>query len=271
MKTLSTLSMASVGVVATCGSLVMTSVALSGSKREPLSIENDGSAPVVGIVVNPGNRKVYTATGVFDQGAAKEAYYEMMRLFNYPIPPVLKTDQFWVCDFLQKDFEKLGMGGIFWINEKGVYGENGAKAYRGSFRRDKFGYLGHDIYLLPGQMLPEHRHIGGSEDYPPKMESWHVRYGTVEFFGEYAGAGDETPIREMSRDERPWGYGESWFKSKYVAKRSAGEVYSLEDPESWHFQRAGEHGAIVSEYGTYHNHVEFSKPGMAFSCTGAGK
>jgi hypothetical protein len=46
-------------------------------------------------------------------------------------------------------------------------------------------------------------------------------------------------------------------------------MYKLVDPESWHFQRAGAQGAIVSEYATYHNHVTFSKPGMEFDCSKA--
>jgi len=220
---------------------------------------------------NPGNAAFYGPDRAFDARAAKQAYYEMMRAFGYPISDVLKTDELWVCDFLQRDFEKLGMAGIFWINAKGTYGSSGAKAYKGDFKDQNFGYLGHEIYLLPGQMLPEHRHIGGPEGFGPKMESWHVRYGEVEFFGQYKGAGDEKPISEMPEKRRPWGYGQSWFKSKYFVKRTAkqGQLYTLEDPESWHFQRAGERGAIVTEYATYHNHVEFSKPGMEFASSEA--
>ncbi|MBN2272553.1 MAG: hypothetical protein JXN61_18210 [Sedimentisphaerales bacterium] len=221
--------------------------------------------------LNPGNAAFYGSDLAFSAKSAKDAYYAMMEAFGYPISDVLKTDEFWVCDFLQRDFEKLGMGGIFWINAKGVYGENGVKVYAGGFKADKYGYLGHEIYLLPGQVLPEHRHVGGNEGYGPKMESWHVRYGSVEFFGEYKGAGDEKLITEMPAKDRPWGCGESWFKSKYVARRTAraGQLYTLEDPESWHFQRAGVSGAIVSEYATYHNHVEFSKPGMEFASSQA--
>jgi len=218
-------------------------------------------------VVNPGNAAFYAKNGAFDEKPSKAAYYAMMKAFGYPISDVLKTDELWVCDFVQRDFEKLGMAGIFWINAKGNYGENGAKAYKGDFKDADYGYLGHEIYLLPGQMLPEHRHIGGAEGYGPKMESWHVRYGTVDFFGEYEGAGDEKPISEMPAKDRPWGYGQAWFKSKYVARRTAksGKLYTLEDAESWHCQRAGASGAIVSEYATYHNQVEFSKPGMEFA------
>jgi hypothetical protein len=219
----------------------------------------------------PGTQSFYTDKGAFDEGAAKKAYLARMEAFGYPIPEILRTDAFWVCDFLQRDFDKLGMGGIMWINASGSYGQAGAKAYDGSFKDQSFGYLGHEIYLLPGQMLPEHRHLGGAEGYGPKMESWHVRYGTVDFFGEYQGAGDETPISDMPEGERPWGYGEPWFQSKYVVRRTAksGKLYTLEDPQSWHFQRAGPEGAIVSEYATYHNHVEFSKPGMEFASSKA--
>ena len=75
----------------------------------------------------------------------------------------------------------------------------------------------------------------------------------------------------MPEAERPWGCGEDWFKSKYVAKRTAksGKLYTLEDPESRHFQRAGKDGAIVTEFATYHNHVMFSKPGMEFASSPA--
>jgi hypothetical protein len=208
--------------------------------------------------------------GKFVPKKALTAYYDMMERFDYPISDALKSDQLWTCDFLQDDFLKLGMAGIFWINETGTYGKNGVAGYKGTFKDQKFGYLGHEIYLLPGQMLPEHRHIGGNEGHGPKMEAWHVRYGDVEFFGEHKGAGDETLISDMPKAEQPWGFGQPWFKSKYVAKRTAksGKLYSLEDPETWHFQRAGKMGAIVSEYATFHNQVEFSKPGMEFKNTG---
>ncbi len=230
--------------------------------------EHDGSKPFTP-VKKLGNDAFYKADGAFDAVAAKEAYYDMMRAFGYPIPKVLRSDEFWVADFLQRDYEKLGMAGIFWQNNMGDYGETGAKAYAGDFKGQKFGYLGHEIYLLPGQTLPEHRHVGGDKGYGPKMEAWHVRHGSVILFGEYKGAGGEKPIADMPKAEQPWGFGEDWFKSRYYVERSVGETYSLQDPESWHGQLAGPDGAIVSEYATYHNHVTFSKPGMEFACSAA--
>lgn len=219
------------------------------------------------------NNKSFYGDGKFTNDRAREAYYALMESFGYPIPDVLRTDQFWTCDFVQGDFARLGMGGVFWINESGTYGKSGSGSYDGEFADQKFGYLGHDIYLLPGQTLPEHRHVGGAEGYGPKMESWQVRHGEVLFFGEYKGAGDEILISDLPEDQRPWGYGEDWFKSKYAARRTAksGKIYTLKDPESWHGQRAGKNGAIVTEYGTYHNHVTFSKPDMVFANTGQKK
>jgi hypothetical protein len=228
----------------------------------------DGSTPLEAVKkMDP--KAFYKADGSFDAEATKKAYYEMMAAFGYPIPERLKTEDFWVCDFLQGAMDKVGMGGIFWVNESGQYDQTGAKVYKGDFKDQKFGYLGHEIYLLPGQVLPEHHHIGGEKGYGPKMEAWHIRYGTVTFFGEYKGAGDEAEIEKMAADEKPWGCGQDWFKSKFFAKRTAGQMYKLVDPESWHFQRAGAQGAIVSEYATFHNHVSFSKPGMEFACTKA--
>ena len=221
-----------------------------------------------GKIVKFTNADFYDAAKAFQADKAKQAYFEVMKSFNYPIVDVLKTKEFWVCDFLQRDFEKMGMGGIFWVNEHNKYAESGQKAYTGDFKDQLFGYLGHEIYLLPGQMLPEHHHTGGAEGYGPKMEAWLVRYGTVDFFGEYKD-GDEKPITEMPADQRPWGFGEEWFKCKYVASRKAGQMYKLIDPESWHSQRAGADGAIVTEYATYHNDVSFSKPGLEFKSSEA--
>jgi D-lyxose ketol-isomerase len=215
------------------------------------------------------NTNDFYTDGAMDAAAVKQAYFDMMERFNYPIPDILKTDNFWVCDFDQADVLALGMGGIFWINEKGEYKTAGAGQYKGPFKEDAYGYLLHEIYLLPGQTLPEHRHLGGNEGYGPKMESWQVRYGEVNFHSEVQ-HGDAVLISEWPEADRPWGYGADWFKSKYIAKRDAktNQMMVMSDPESWHGQCAGPEGAIVTEVATYHNHVTFSKPGMEFKSTG---
>ena len=221
----------------------------------------------------PNNSDFYDSSGAFLPDKAKQAYIALMERFNYPIMDLHRSDDFAACDFLQRDFAKLGMGAVFWINQKGVYGQTGAKDYKGDFAGKNFGYLGLEIFLLPGQMLPEHNHYGngGGKGFGPKMETWHIRHGSVEFFGEYKGPEGETAVSEMPADRRPWGYGKEWFKSKYVKKRVAGELYSPNDPESYHFMRAGPNGAIVAEYATYHNDVKFSHPTMEFGNSDAAK
>ena len=212
----------------------------------------------------------FYAEGALSVEAVKQAYFDMFEQFNYPVPDVLKTDEFWVCDFNQGDVMALGMGGIFWLNEKGEYKSTGAGNYKGKYKDEHFGYLMHEIFLLPGQTLPEHSHLGGPEGYAPKMEAWQVRYGEVRFFGEYK-HGDEELISDLPKEDRPWGYGEDWFKSKYITLRDSKKniMYKLEDPEAWHGIVAGRDGAIITEGATFHNHVHFSKPGMEFKNTGA--
>ena len=217
------------------------------------------------------NEEFYNVDGSLNEAFYRQAYYELMRAHNYPIPKMLQGDDFWVCDFLQGSAANLGMGGVFWVNSKGVYGEDGSNGYDGTYKGNAYGFLGHDIYLLPNQTLPEHHHEGGPEGFGPKMEAWLVRHGKARFYGEFAGAGDEKLISELPEEERPFGYGEPWFKSKYYADRGPGGTYELKDPESWHGVMALEEGAVISEFATYHNHVSFSKPEMEFDNTKASK
>jgi D-lyxose ketol-isomerase len=176
--------------------------------------------------------------GKFDAEAAKEAYYEMMWFYNYPVVPRLKTADFWALDFGLGNFLEAGMAGIFWVNNQ------------------KDGYFGHEIYLLPGQQIPEHKHVK-TDAAGPKMEAWHVRHGWIYTFGEGTPTpGAEIDIPPMHRDIA---------HSRRRTKLMPGEVDSLAGPEQWHFMVAGPDGAIVSEYATYHDGtgLRFSHPKAA--------
>lgn len=81
--------------------------------------------------------------GKFDQEAAKQAYIDMMENLGYPISENLR-DNMWVSDFALGDFPAVGMGGIFWAQE------------------NEHGVFGHEILLLPNQMLIEHWHVAGN-------------------------------------------------------------------------------------------------------------
>jgi len=169
----------------------------------------------------------FYTNGKFDKNKAFDAYYDMMRHFNYPIYPVLKTDQFWTSDFSQNDFLNVGMAGIFWINNT------------------EAAYFGHEIFLLPGQMIVEHGHNKCAEG-QAKMESWQVRHGMIYTFGE----GEPTL-------DLPVKLPESQLKLNAITARHckilrAGEVGTLNRTTAKHFMIAGPEGAIVTEYGTPH-------------------
>ena len=86
------------------------------------------------------NADFYDKDGKFLVDKAREAYFDMFRRFNYPISDKLRKDM-WILDFAVGDFAQVGMAGIFWVN------------------RQDYSYFGHEIYLLPGQMIPEHKHV----------------------------------------------------------------------------------------------------------------
>ncbi len=174
------------------------------------------------------NKDFYKADGTFDAAAAKEAYYDMMRRFNYPIVDRLQGEEFWAVDFGLGKFTEVGMAGIFWLNVK------------------EHDFFGHEIYLLPGQMIPEHRHLK-TEDARPKMEGWHTRHGFVWTYGEgEPNPGDVERIPPSHRDIA---------KARRALKLMPGEVTWLPEAEQWHSMLAGPEGAIVTEYASYHDNA----------------
>ena len=189
--------------------------------------------------------------GKFDQAKAKQAYFDLMTYFNVPIYPALKKDDgfFWAVDFNKGDFMKYGMAGVFWANE------------------EKEGYFGHEIYLLPGQSIPEHKHLPTQNKEGKvircKMESWQVRHGYVYGFSEMGEDNlDQFPEAKamLSKVQAPY------LKSRHVQKWEAdGKVHKLAKDETWHFMMAGPEGAIVTEYATFHDGagLRFSVPGVS--------
>ena len=167
----------------------------------------------------------YDAEGKFLEDKAREAYYDMFRRFGYPISQKLK-DEMWILDFHLGDFARVGMAGIFWVN------------------RQDYGYFGHEIYLLPGQMIPEHCHLATDKG-PAKMESWQPRQGMIYTFGE----GDPTPefLDKIPPSQR------DIVKSKHCTPLGIDELADLNRLTAWHFMVAGPEGALVTEYGTFHD------------------
>ena len=119
------------------------------------------------------------------------------------------------------------------------------------------GYFSHEIYLLPGQMIVEHGHEATTKG-KAKMESWHVRYGSIYTFGEEGG-----PI--------PAGitFPKSQEKSITVTKcyeMQPGDIRTLNRVGAKHFMMGGSSGALVTEYGSFHDNdgLRFSNPGVKF-------
>ena len=182
--------------------------------------------------------------GKFQGAKAAEAYYAMMKRFHVPIYKRLQTEEFWAIDFGLGDFSKVGMAGIFWVNEK------------------EDSYFGHEIYLLPGQMIVEHSHVEVTENnVKPKIESWQVRHGSVYGFSEGTPNLDTMPAAKIPEAQK------KFSKVNHVELWTAdGYAHKLPAAKSWHFMMAGPEGAIVTEYATFHDNkgLRFANPGVKF-------
>lgn len=176
--------------------------------------------------------------GVFQQDVAKKAFYEMFAHYDVPVTKFMEQNA-WYTDFGLGDFENCGMGGIFWVNDS------------------VNGYFSHDIYLLPGQMIPEHKHVKTA--FPAKMESWMVRNGWCYNFSEVGTTAEHAPALPSSQ--------QATTVSKNFVKQQVGELVHLADAgaETWHFLMAGPDGAIVHEYANYHDGagLKFTNPTAA--------
>ena len=184
------------------------------------------------------NSDFYDADGQFLGDAASDAYLAMMESFNYPITDKLRTEM-WAIDFGLGDFVNVGMAGIFWVNDP------------------DYKYFGHEIFLLPGQMIVEHSHVQAGE-VTPKMESWQVRHGMIYTFAE----GEETvpcPVQTPASQAE-------FITAKCVKEVAIGEIDALNRPEAMHFMLAGPDGAIVTEYATFHDNdgLRFTNPDVKF-------
>lgn len=161
----------------------------------------------------------------------------MFEYYNYPVDQWLLNHMF-ITDFGLGDFANVGMAGVFWVN------------------KEKDAYFGHEIYLLPGQMIAEHRHEKTA--HPAKMESWHVRHGLAYNFGV---EGIQENMPEVPASQK------GFITSDKYVKTERGNIASLNIAESSHFMLAGNEGCIVTEYANYHDGagLKFTNPNVVFS------
>lgn len=219
---------------AACATILGMGGALLGARALPAAAPT--SLPEKQPAMKLSNSDFYDAGGQFKEQAAKEAYVALMKQAGYPISDhVLKN--LWIAEFGLGRFAEVGLGGSFWVNNK------------------EWNYASVEIFLLPGQMIPEHWHVAiPAERVVPKMESWIVRYGTGYAFGE-----GEPTARAEARIPR------SEAKHATVRRETVlqvGQVAGLVRPEEKHFLVAGSEGAIVTEVSTFHTGaaVRFTNP-----------
>ncbi len=213
-----------------------TAIALLAGCAPKAEIKNDQKT-----VMKPFTKK-YTNADYYKDGKiqpeiVKKAYLEMLESYGVPYSPTLAAG-IWMTDFSLGDFEHVGMAGIFWVNDS------------------VHGYFGHEIYLLPGQMIPEHFHV--ASNFPAKYESWRVTHGFCYNFG-IGEPSPNPPVLPASQKE--------YITSLNFVSQSVDEVVSLKKVESPHFLFAGDNGAIVSEYATYHDGagLRFTNPKIIFN------
>jgi D-lyxose ketol-isomerase len=176
--------------------------------------------------------------GKFQVEKAKQAYFDLMAAYGYPVTDYLRTNM-WATDFGLGDFTRVGMGGVFWVNF------------------EKEGYFAHEIYLLPEQMIVEHGHEATQKG-KAKMESWHVRHGSIYTFGEEGGPIPADVTLPPSQAKH--------ITVKKCYEMTPGDIRTLNRETAKHFMMGGKQGAIVSEYATYHDNdgLRFSNPGVKF-------
>lgn len=107
-----------------------------------------------------------------------------------------------------------------------------------------FTYINNEVYcakeliLFPHQTCPEHRHppVAGG---PGKMETFRCRKGKVWLYVE----GEATP----NPGTQPPEGSRQYYTVQYEIELNPGEQYTIM-PNTWHWFKADEGGAIVSEF-----------------------
>jgi hypothetical protein len=186
------------------------------------------------------NADFYGADGKFNEEAAKKAYFDLCAYFGYPVNDNVRKNLA-VTDFGLGHFTDVGLAYVLWVDDKAA------------------GYASLEIFLLPGQMIPEHWHVAlDDKKVAAKMESWLVRYGSTFVYG------DGQPTEKL-------GVKIHECQAKFVTAMHEtalrpGDVAGVTKPLEKHWQQAGPEGCILTEMSTYHTGeaVKFTDPKVKF-------
>lgn len=184
------------------------------------------------------NADFYDANGKFDVEKGKDATIALMKYHGYPIIKGLR-ERLWVSDYGLGTFTTLGLAAIQFLNDQ------------------ESSYLGQDLYLLPNQMLPEHYHLKTAKA-PSKMEGWHVRHGRSYVYGE--GKPTQNMYAKIPASQK------KIVSTFHETLLDPGQSCKLNRKTAKHWQFGGPEGAIVTEYGTFHDNdgVRHSDPKIVF-------
>lgn len=173
------------------------------------------------------NADFYDENGKFNVAKAKEAVVSFMKHHGYPVFKELE-ENLWVSDYGTGQFTKLGLSAYMFKNNE----------------EDKYMLM--DLFLLPGQMLPEHWHLDG-ETNPAKREGWLVRYGKSYIVGK-----GEDNLSEFPEIKIPECHMEGDATTKHVVPATVGMFTPLAEVYTRHWQFGGPEGAIITEVANVH-------------------
>lgn len=176
------------------------------------------------------NEQFYDAEGKFIEDKAREAILSLMEYHGYPIFPELK-EKLWVSDYGTGQFTKLGLAAYLFVNN------------------EKDQYMLMDLFLLPGQMLPEHWHLDGGSN-PAKLEGWAIRFGESYIVGE-----GEDNLSDFPEIVVPDCHMGGKVTTKHVVLASIGSFTPQDIVYSRHWQFGGPEGAIITEVANVHTDI----------------
>lgn len=202
----------------------LTIMATTDTRGAPPA-EAQSKAPQTAAALRFDNKTFYGADGRFDVEKGKDAVMALARHHGYPVFPGMR-EKLWVSDYGTGQFTKLGLAAYLFKNNED----------------DRYMLM--DLFLLPGQMLPEHWHLDGEKN-PAKREGWLVRWGLSHIVGEgepNLGKDVVIPKCHMNGDAT----------TKHEVAAGPGTFVPLAKVYTRHWQLAGPQGAIITEVANVH-------------------
>jgi D-lyxose ketol-isomerase len=171
------------------------------------------------------NEDFYDAQGKFDMAKAQQGILALCKYHGYPVFPGM-AEKLWISDYGAGQFTKVGLAAYLFCNNE----------------EDRYMLM--DIFLLPGQMLPEHWHEEGEKN-PAKREGWLVRWG----LSHIVGIGEPNLGKDVVVPKLHMG-GKVTVEHEVAA--GPGMFVPLAKVGTRHWQLAGPEGAIITEVANVH-------------------